>query len=172
MYESQEVALVAYTLEELIRLISKRNFCVLATQGVHGPHVAGVGYFARQLDFYIPTGANTVKARNLRRDPRVAVHIPVPWPLIPAPPKSIQFQGEAEILPISDANANETLNHASPVLRRVLRSLLENADTEVWGESIWIHVRPRKRIETFMVGVPLTTIFRDEKKAMLHFDVP
>jgi hypothetical protein len=40
------------------------------------------------------------------------------------------------------------------------------------GESIWMHVRPGKRIETFMVGVPSTAIFRDEKKAMLHFDVP
>jgi len=35
-----------------------------------------------------------------------------------------------------------------------------------------MHVRPGKRIETFMVGVPSTAIFRDEKKAMLHFDVP
>lgn len=43
---------------------------------------------------------------------------------------------------------------------------------EAWEESIWIHVRPGKRIETFMLGVPPTTIFRDEKKAMLHFDVP
>jgi len=42
----------------------------------------------------------------------------------------------------------------------------------VWGESVWIHVRPRKRIETFMIGVPSTTIFRDEAKAMLHFEVP
>ena len=57
-------------------------------------------------------------------------------------------------------------------MRRVFRRLLKNADTETWGESIWIHVRPRKRIETFMVGVSPTTIFRDEKKAMLHFDVP
>jgi hypothetical protein len=57
-------------------------------------------------------------------------------------------------------------------MRRVLRRLLENADTQTWGESIWVHVRPTGRIETFMVGVPATTIFRDEKKAMLHFNVP
>jgi len=57
-------------------------------------------------------------------------------------------------------------------MRIVLRRLLENADTQTWGESIWVHVRPTARIETFMVGVPATTIFRDEKKAMLHFNVP
>jgi len=163
---------VTYTLEDLTRLIAKRNFCILATQGPRGPHVAGVGYFARSLDLYIPTSANTAKARNVARDSNVAVHIPVPWPLVPAPPKSIQFRGSAEILPIDDANANEALNRGSLVMRRVFRRLLKNADTETWGESIWIHVRPRKRIETFMVGVSPTTIFCDEKKAMLHFDVP
>jgi hypothetical protein len=161
-----------YTLEYLTRLVAKRNFCVLATQGLHGPHVAGVGYFARGLDLYIPTNANTAKARNVRRDPRVAVHIPVPWPLIPAPPRSIQFRGKAEILPINDPAANDALEQGSPVMRRVFRRLLERADTETLGETIWIHVRPGKRIETFMVGVSPTTILRDEKKAILHFDVP
>lgn len=124
------------------------------------------------MDLYIPTSANTAKARNVRRDPQVAVHIPIPWPLVPAPPKSIQFRGNAEILPVNDAKANEAVDRSSIVMRRVFRRLLKNADTERWRESIWIHVRPRKRIETFMVGVPSTAIFRDEKKAMLHFDVP
>jgi len=136
-----------YTLELLTRLIARRNFCILATQGLHGPHVAGVGYFARGLDLYIPTSTNTTKARNVRRDPRVAVHIPVPWPLIPAPPKSIQFRGKAEILPINDPAANDALERGSLVMRRVFRRLVEKADTETWGQSIWIHVRPGKRIE-------------------------
>jgi hypothetical protein len=33
---------MTYTLSDLTRLIAKRNFCVLATQGLRGPHVAGV----------------------------------------------------------------------------------------------------------------------------------
>lgn len=163
---------MTYTLEDLTRLIAKRNFCILATQSVRGPHVAGVGYFAQGLDLYIPTSAKTAKARNVRRDPRVAVHIPVPWPLLPAPPRSIQFRGNAEIRAINDIDANAALARASPVMRRVFRRLIENADTETWGENVWLHVRPSRRIETFMVGVPMTTIFRDEKKAILHFEVP
>jgi hypothetical protein len=55
--------LLPYTLKDLARLAAKHNFCILATQGVRSPHVAGVGYFARGLDLYIPTSANTVKAR-------------------------------------------------------------------------------------------------------------
>jgi len=163
---------VTYSLDDLVRLVAKRSFCVLATQGQRGPHVAGVSYFARGLDLYIPTSAKTAKARNIRRSPHVGVHIPVPWPIIPAPPRSIQFRGTATIVPIDDAEANSALTHASPIIRRVFRRLIENVDTQTWGESIWIHVRPRGRIETFMIGVPMTTIFRDENKAMLHFDVP
>jgi len=163
---------MTYTLEDLTRLIAKRSFCVLATQGLHGPHVAGVGYFAQGLDIYIPTSSNTTKARNVQRDPRVAVHIPVPWPLIPAPPRSIQFRGNAKILPIDHAGANAALDQAPLVMRRVFRRLVENVDTKIWGQNIWVHVRPTRRIETFMLGVPMTMIFRDEKKAMLHFDVP
>ena len=75
-------------------------------------------------------------------------------------------------MPLNDPAANEALEHASLVMRRVFRRLLKRADAETWGESIWIHVRPGRRIETFMIGVPSTAIFRDEKKAMLHFEVP
>jgi uncharacterized protein YhbP (UPF0306 family) len=163
---------VTYTLKDLTRLIARHNFCTLATQGSRGPHVAGVGYFARGLDIYIPTSGKTMKARNLRRDSRVAIHIPVPWPLIPAPPRSIQFRGEAEILPIDNPDANAALAKAPHMMRRMFRRLIKRVDTKIWGENIWIHVRPIGRIETFMIGVPITTIFRDESKAILHFDVP
>jgi len=40
------------------------------------------------------------------------------------------------------------------------------------GERVFSsHVRPVKRIETFMIGVPMTTVFRDEKKALQHFEL-
>jgi hypothetical protein len=91
---------------------------------------------------------------------------------VPAPPKSIQFRGKAEILLINDPAANESLAHGSLVMRRIFRLLLDKADTQTWGESIWIHVRQGRCIETFMIGVRPTAIFRDEKKAMLHFEVP
>jgi len=161
-----------YTLKDLTRLIAKRNFCILATQGKQGPHVAGVCYVAKGLHIFIPTSSKTMKVRNIHHDPHVAVHIPVPWPLLPAPPRSIQFRGAAKILPISDTDANAALTEASRVTRRVLQHLLDNVDTQRWGESVWIRVRPVKRIETFMVGVPVTAVFRDEEKALLHFDVP
>jgi hypothetical protein len=95
----------------------------------------------------------------------------VPWPLIPAPPRSIQYRGTAEILPIDDDEAEQVLSKSSYINRRVLRQLIENIDVQKLGESIWIHVEPTGRIETFMIGVPFTTVFRSLEKARLHFNV-
>ena len=42
LHEPEGAILVLYTLEDLTRLVAKRNFCILATQGLYGPHIAGV----------------------------------------------------------------------------------------------------------------------------------
>jgi hypothetical protein len=52
--------------------------------------------------------------------------------MIPAPPRSIQFRGNVEILPISDANANEAIERESRAMRGVFGRLIENADTQKW----------------------------------------
>lgn len=70
---------------------------------------------------------------------------------------------------INDPVADDAVERRSLVVRRVFRRLLEKAGTKALRESIWIPVRPRKRIETFMPGVPSTAIFHDEKKAILQF---
>lgn len=162
---------MAFTIKDLAHLISKHSFCILATQDKQGPHAVGVCYLAKDLELFIPTSENTAKIRNIRRNSNVAIQIPVPWPLIPAPPRSIQYRGIAEILPIDDNEAQRVLSNSSYINRRVLRQLIENIDVQEWGESIWIRVVPTGRIETFMIGVPITTVFRSLEKARLHFDV-
>ena len=42
LHEPEGAILVPYTLEDLTCLVAKRNFCILATQGLYGPHIAGV----------------------------------------------------------------------------------------------------------------------------------
>ncbi|WP_455279667.1 pyridoxamine 5'-phosphate oxidase family protein [[Eubacterium] cellulosolvens] len=162
---------MTFTIKDLVHLISKHNFCILATQDMIGPHAVGVCYLAKDLTLFIPTSEKTAKVRNIRRNSNVAIQIPVPWPLIPAPPRSIQYRGTAKILPIDDDEAEQVLSKSSYINRRVLRQLIKNIDIQEWGESIWIHVVPTGRIETFMIGVPFTTVFRSPEKARLHFDV-
>jgi nitroimidazol reductase NimA-like FMN-containing flavoprotein (pyridoxamine 5'-phosphate oxidase superfamily) len=162
---------MTFTIKDLARLISKQSFCILATQGKQGPHAVGVCYLAKGLNLFIPTSGKTAKVRNIRRNSNVAIQIPVLWPLIPAPPRSIQYRGTAEILPIEDNEAQQVLSESSYVNRQVLRQLIRNIDVEKWGKSIWIHVKPVSRIETFMIGVPFTTVFKSLEKARLHFDV-
>ena len=160
---------MTFSIEDLAHLISKRSFCILATQDKQGPHAVGVCYLAKDLTLFIPTSENTAKVRNIRRN--VAIQIPVPWSLIPAPPRSIQYRGIAEILPIDDNEAQKVLSKSSYINRHVLRQLIEHIDVQKWGENIWIRVVPTSRIETFMIGVPITAVFRSPEKAQLHFDV-
>ena len=162
---------MAFTIKDLTHIISKRSFCILATQDKQGPHAVGVCYLSKDLELFIPTGEKTAKIRNIRQNSNVAIQIPVPWILIPAPPRSIQYRGTAEILPIDDNEAQAVLSKSSYMNRRVLRQLIENIDVEKWGESIWIHVTPVGRIETFMIGVPISAVIRSPENARLHFDV-
>ena len=161
---------MSFTIEKLIRLINKRDFCILGTQGKNGPHVSGVSFFADGLDLYILTGAKTAKARNLRRNKQVAVNIPVPFRLIPAPMRSIQFRGTGEFLPIDDSNANRVLDNQSFFMRRGIKKLLDEVDVGKYGENIWIRIRPTGKIETFMVGVPLSSFSGDMSGAVKHYD--
>ena len=79
------------------RAIAKRSFGVLATaSAANRPLATGVLYAAVGRDIYISTLGSSVKARNVRENPRVALSIPVRrYPL--APPFSVQFQGTAEL---------------------------------------------------------------------------
>lgn len=111
--------------------------------------------------------------RNLRRKPNVAVHISIPWPAFYGyrpPPRSIQFRGIGEILPFDNSDARAALEKGPFVLRRVIRHLVQRSSTEFFGDNVWIHVRPTGRINTFMIGVPITTLFHDEMKAVQNFD--
>jgi len=50
----------------------------LATTGPEGPHIAGVGALWVDDRFYVVSGPTTRKGRNLERDPRCAISVPLP----------------------------------------------------------------------------------------------
>src|SRR2546422_5756344 len=90
------------TPEKLKRIIAKRHFCTLATASAAGaPHIVGVTYQYVDGNLYFATGLDTKKARNIRQNPRVAVHVPVrQYPM--GPPWSVQFQGTASVIDRDD----------------------------------------------------------------------
>jgi nitroimidazol reductase NimA-like FMN-containing flavoprotein (pyridoxamine 5'-phosphate oxidase superfamily) len=96
------------TFDLVLRELRAHNFAVLATVDEDGaPDSAGVNYGmsapGRDLALYVMTRRHLKKTRNIARNPRVALVIPLPRRLLRfVPPATIQLRGRAEILDWTD----------------------------------------------------------------------
>lgn len=153
-------------LEEIEKLLARNHFCVLATVSEKGlPQSTGVIYCSKGFDLYIYTEPQSKKARNISRNPKVSVTVPV-WDRKPfwTPPRCIQFQGVADLLPIDDERANEAYRF------RVLSMTVKAGSYETKG--CFIHVRPSRRVNTYGVGVPRMTMARHPERAIKDTPLP
>lgn len=160
------------TFTRLEREMRKRNYGVLCSVSKDGrPHSAGVIYAVSARDkpfaLNIVTDRRSKKARNAARNPNVAFVIPIHKSPGFVPPNSIQFQGMAEILPLTDTESRQAFE-ASVVLRRVLKLQLAQKE-EV---STFIRVRPDCVIFTYGVGVSLLKLMRHVEAASSRVDIP
>jgi hypothetical protein len=95
---------------------------------------------------YLITRPVLKKARNIRNNPNVSFVVPFPHHLFRSiPPKCIQFQGKAELLPIDDPIVVEAFQ-SSIVLKRSMEHSLR------LSESIFIRIVPDKKIFCFGIG--------------------
>lgn len=96
------------TFDLVLRELRAHNFAVLGTVDEDGvPDSAGVNYGVsapgRDLALYVMTRRHLKKARNIARNPHVALVIPLPRRLLRfIPPATIQLRGRAEILDWTD----------------------------------------------------------------------
>lgn len=96
------------TFDLVLRELRAHNFAVLATVDEDGaPDSAGVNYGVsapgRDLALYVMTRRHLKKTRNIARNPRVALVIPLPRRLLRfVPSATIQLRGRAEILDWTD----------------------------------------------------------------------
>lgn len=138
-------------LEQEYRKQLKKNFwLVLSTANEKlQPQSSLVIYQSDGKDIYIHTGKVTVKAKNIMKNNKVSITIPIRKNLlhkfIPAPPAEIHFKGTAEILPFEDEYAREVCK----------KYLTHELPDELKSESIWIKVTPSRRINTYGIGVKL-----------------
>ena len=137
----------------------KNMWLVLATvNDRQQPQSSLVMYQSDGRDLYIQTGKITVKAKNIMKNNKVSVTIPIYKNLfhkfIPAPPAEIHFKGLAEILPFED-------EYARQVWRKYLKHELPE---ELQKESIWIKITPSRKINTYGLGIMLWNM-RDPIKA-------
>ncbi|SRR5215204_1464314 len=143
-----------FTFDYVEKQLRKKNFGILATVTPEGrPHSVGAVYAMappdQQFCLYLITRPMLKKARNIRDNPNVSFVVPFPHYLFRSiPPRCIQFQGKAELLPIDDPIVVKAFQ-SSIVLKRSMEHSLR------LGESIFIRIVPDKKIFCFGVGASL-----------------
>lgn len=136
------------------RAIARSSFCTLATaSAANRPHVAGVLYAEADGALYVSTLERSVKVRNVRENPNVAVTIPLRR-LPVGPPSTVQFQGTAEVLSLRDPRLVALA--ASGQLKKVT----SHGELDLPG-GCFIKITPARRVATFGLVVPLLELVRD-----------
>jgi hypothetical protein len=143
--------------------IAKRSFCTLATASAGNvPHVAGVLYAEVDGALYVSMFEDSIKARNIRHNPRVAVCIPArKLPFFP--PFVVHYQGRADILTPDDADIIR-LFEAGALKKIVKQEHFEDPHT------CFARIAPPARVSTFGLGVPLLQVVREPTSAIRGVD--
>ena len=140
------------------RTMARRSFAVLATSSAaNRPHVAGVMYATTPHGIFVSTSGDSVKARNVRQNEHVGVSIPVrkaPF----GPPFCVQFQTTAEVLPVDHPLVTELLAAGS------LKAITGHGELDL-PDSVFLRLRPPRRVVTFGLGVPLLSVVRHPLEA-------
>lgn len=152
-------------LEIARRAIRRHSFCVLATASASGrPHAVGVLYAAVDDTLYLLTGEDSVKVRNIRENPLVAVSIPVRrFPF--GPPMAVQFQGTARVRSAQESPVRELL--AARRLRRITGLGAGDAPG-----TCYLEITPTRRISTYGLGLPLRRLLRDVSQGARSVELP
>ena len=139
--------------------ISRHSFGTLATSSsANVPHVVGVRYAVVDGALYVTMFDESVKARNIRENPRVAFCIPsrkIPM----FPPFAVQFQGRAELLSKDDPEIVRLFEAGQ------FKRIISKADFED-PHTCFARIVPSRRVSTYGLGVPLLQIVREPTSAI------
>ncbi|MFX1488202.1 MAG: pyridoxamine 5'-phosphate oxidase family protein [Promethearchaeota archaeon] len=135
--------------EEVRKLVRKKIWLVLTTLDEDTPYSSVMVYQSDGETIICQTGINTLKARNIRNNNKVAITIPIRknllHKLIPAPPAELHFTTTAEILSFNDEEA-----------RKIYAKFLKQSEKEkLPQDSIWIRIKVPDKITTYGIAVPL-----------------
>jgi hypothetical protein len=155
----------ARQLRAVVRAIARHSFCVLATSSAaNRPHAVGILYAAVGFDLCLLIGGDTIKARNIRENPRVSISIPVrTFPM--APPMAVQYQGTAELLAVDDPEIAALLQAGK------LKKITGLGALKAPG-VVFVRVRPGRRIASYGIGMSLFSLLRDLTLGARSVEVP
>jgi len=135
--------------------IERRMFAVLGHVTPRGePRTSGIVYTVRDRQLYLGVYRESWKPRHIAANPRVSVTVTLPrripfLPWIRIPPATISFQGEAEVVPFEQADAEA-------------RRALEGGGVQhAPGVKMdMIRIKPAGEFLTYGVGVSMSAMRR------------
>jgi len=148
----------------VLRELRHHNFAVLSTIDEDGnPDSAGVSYgvsrFGSDLALYVMTSRHLRKVRNIQRNSRVALVVPISQRLLWfLPPPTIQLHGRAEILDWRD-EAGVAAFQRFWMGRRILDAYAasrERGETRV----CFLKITLDPELRTYMVGTTIWDLAR------------
>ncbi|HET9496158.1 MAG TPA: pyridoxamine 5'-phosphate oxidase family protein [Chloroflexia bacterium] len=161
----------------VLRQLRKHNFAVLSTVDDSGaPDSAGVNYgvstSGSDLVLYVMTRRHLKKARNIARDPRVALVVPLARRLLWfIPPATIQLHGRAEILDWTDSEGTEVFRRfwmGRRILAAYDKSRRERGETRV----CFLKITVDPLIQTYAVGYSVWDLRRQMESAAAKVRIP
>ena len=152
------------TAELVLRELRRHDFAVLSTVGEDGgADSAGVNYGVSApgdgLALYVMTRRHLRKARDVARDPRVSLVVPLPRRLLWfVPPATIQLRGRAELLD-GDDPAGIAVFRGFWMGRRILEAYDKSRQR---GETrvCFLRITPDPEVRTYMVGYGVLEVRR------------
>ena len=144
--------------EEVRKIIKKNMWLVFSTANEKGnPQSSIIVYSSDGNALYFTTGINTLKARNIRKNPNVSVTIPFRMNLlhkfIPAPPGELHFKARAEFLKREDEEVQTNL----------ARIIKYEEKAGIKSETVYLKLTPASKIATYGVGIKLFNLRFPEK---------
>ncbi len=144
--------------KEVRKILKKNMWLVLATANEKGnPQSSVIVYKSDGNALYFITGSNTLKARNIRKNPNVSVTIPFRMnllhKLVPAPPGELHFKAKAEFLEREDDEIQTNL----------ARILKYEEKAGIKSDTVYLKLVPTSKIATHGVGIKLQNLRFPEK---------
>jgi uncharacterized protein YhbP (UPF0306 family) len=164
------------TFDRVLAELRNHHFAVLSTVDEdETPHAAGVtygtAYAGRDLVLYVMTRRHLRKARDISRNPRVALVVPIEHRVLRfLPPATIQLHGRAEILDWTD-DAGTDVFRGFWLGRRILAAY-QTAQRRGEIRICFLKIVVDPVITTYMVGVSAWELRRRMERGAARVLVP
>ena len=162
--DTTQPARTRLTAAQLTREIVRQHFAIVATTGIDGqPDAAGVSYGATSeagaLVVYVMTRRHLRKARDIERDHRVSLVIPIRRRLLWfVPPATIQLSGRAELLPQDDPRGVALFQRF--LLGRRITSSYEKMRADGDQRICFVRIAVDPIARSYMVGTTVWQVMR------------